>query len=503
MVEGAPIEVTVVTVVRNAVSAGRTREFVQSMASVQMQANVRAEHLIVDGASDDGTLELIGTLPSDRIPRVVSSARDSGIYDAMNRGFRLARGKYVIFLNSDDYYCDPQGLAECARALDVSGAVFSYAPTIVRTERNGHVVDMTTKMPDVRRIFLHMSFSHQSMMVRRDAALAIGGFDVRYRCAADYDFVLRLVFSGAKACEVTRRFVVFRSGGFSGLNRELARQENGLIFSRLYSPYMDGGLSPEEGARMRGNALPVPLLNRLHVFYRHAFEGDESKPNEPQTYVPYSVLHELARFKFTLLALKGDCSVRKQLCSIATAAFRHPFWGVALTVAYCRARRHAPDGEVLRTAYERFAARIRERAARAVGEGVKIAADDYWNVLGAYYPEPWGVWAPRKLFVRVKVPACLRGKDLVAVAWLGRYSPDDSEHASVRVCIGLTCLATFELDGPVPMACGFSVPGALSDVDEFLVECAVERDYCPCECGCGNDNRRLGISFSGLTLKGI
>lgn len=98
--------VSVVTVVFNAVKSGRARELRQCLASVQNQENVKIEHLIVDGASKDGTLDLIREFKNDRTPIRLYSAKDQGIYHAMNRGIALARGRrftLCIAENKNDY----------------------------------------------------------------------------------------------------------------------------------------------------------------------------------------------------------------------------------------------------------------------------------------------------------------------------------------------------------------------------------------------------------------
>ena len=102
-----PYDITVVTVVLNAIDGNRSRRLHQCLDSVQKQKNVRVEHLIVDGASKDGTTEMLRAYKNRNVDIRLLSKPDAGIYDAMNRGIALAHGKYVIFLYSDDYYQDP------------------------------------------------------------------------------------------------------------------------------------------------------------------------------------------------------------------------------------------------------------------------------------------------------------------------------------------------------------------------------------------------------------
>ena len=93
------VEVSVVTVCFNPLEAGRKEVFQKNLDSVQAQENVRLEHIIVDGASSDGTLEWLKGYNNTRYDIRILSLSDDGIFDAMNRGIALSRGKYIIFLN--------------------------------------------------------------------------------------------------------------------------------------------------------------------------------------------------------------------------------------------------------------------------------------------------------------------------------------------------------------------------------------------------------------------
>ena len=91
--------VTVVTVCFNPLKDGRRELLTKNMDSVQQQTGVAVEQIIVDGASTDGTLEFLKSYENHSHDIRILSKADSGIYEAMNRGIALARGKYVVFLN--------------------------------------------------------------------------------------------------------------------------------------------------------------------------------------------------------------------------------------------------------------------------------------------------------------------------------------------------------------------------------------------------------------------
>src|SRR5574344_252389 len=130
------IAVSVITAAYNLIANRRADSFRQMVASVrELGRLLPVEHLVKDGASTDGSLELYREVCPDS--RVIS-APDDGIFDAMNRAAAEAAGTYLVFLNSDDFYHDPAALAELVRRLDRSGADYAYAP-IRRVRRDGSI----------------------------------------------------------------------------------------------------------------------------------------------------------------------------------------------------------------------------------------------------------------------------------------------------------------------------------------------------------------------------
>ena len=212
-IETVPI-VTVVTVCFNPLKAGRQELFAQNLDSVQKQTGVVLEHLIIDGASRDGTLEFLKAYDNKYHDIRILSKADSGIYEAMNRGIALARGKYVIFLNSDDFYHCSDGLSLSVKALEASDCSFVFAPVL---PKGPHTRFTHYHHPQRRlhKIFVSSVIPHPSMLYRRTALMEIDGFDQTYRIAADYDMTLRLITAGHKGYFVNHCFVTFVMGGLS------------------------------------------------------------------------------------------------------------------------------------------------------------------------------------------------------------------------------------------------------------------------------------------------
>lgn len=216
--------VSVVTVCLNPLREGRKTLLVKNLDSVQQQEGVKVEHIIVDGASDDGTLDFLQQYKNVRHDIHILSKADSGIYEAMNRGIALSRGKYVTFLNSDDFYHCPDGLALSVKALEESGCDFSFAPILPAGSRFLHRLHRHPER-HLHRIFIFPTIPHQSMLYRRTALVEVGGYDPSYRMGGDHDLTLRLIAAGHKACFVDKAFVTFAAGGFSTQDSALKLRE--------------------------------------------------------------------------------------------------------------------------------------------------------------------------------------------------------------------------------------------------------------------------------------
>jgi glycosyltransferase involved in cell wall biosynthesis len=182
---------TIVTPCLN--SAATLPEALESVRSQGLGELV--EHVVVDGGSRDGTVELLrGSEGVDWV-----SEPDRGLSDAMNKGVARARGEWIGWLNADDYYL-PGALERVRAALAAeSGAVWLTAPCLIV---DGSGREIRRGVTRYKRFFLR-HYGRRSLLVqnyvaapstfvRRSALLEAGGFDERFRYSMDYDLWLRL-----------------------------------------------------------------------------------------------------------------------------------------------------------------------------------------------------------------------------------------------------------------------------------------------------------------------
>ncbi len=264
--------VTVVTVIYNLLKANRKEEFRQCMQSVREQTYAKIEHIIIDGASTDGTLDLLHEYEQEWGVKVYSEP-DKGIYDAFNKGIARARGKYIAFLNSDDFWHDSRGVEESVRVLEEERADFSYAPS-VSTEKKEWVYDN-----NISSFLFKTPFNHQTMFARTERLRQIGGFDLQYKVFADCDVMIRLLMKGAKAVRVPLCFLTFRPGGFwQSYDPVLLKQEKQTMYRNNFSSFLsehefvllwDFKLSPHFRKVLRRKVHPVVYREiRAHFRWR-------------------------------------------------------------------------------------------------------------------------------------------------------------------------------------------------------------------------------------------
>ncbi len=207
----------------------------QTIRSVLSQTYQPLEYILVDGHSQDRTLDIIKTYAErhpDRIRYV--SEPDRGIYDAMNKGLRMARGELIGIINSDDWY-EPTALETVVRAYQESGPAVYHG--IQRTYENEAVVGL--RCTHANQLPTRM-IEHPTCFLPRSLYEEHGLFSEVYRYVSDYELMLRLYRKGVPFIAIEAVLANFRKGGAS--HRHEATYENyhlwrqlGLLSKRAYA----------------------------------------------------------------------------------------------------------------------------------------------------------------------------------------------------------------------------------------------------------------------------
>jgi glycosyltransferase len=214
------MKISIVTVTRNSAAT-----LVDTLRSVEAQTYGDIEYLIVDGASTDETLNRVRA-HGRRVSLVVSEP-DAGMYEAMNKGARLASGDLIGFLNADDVLAYPGAIAAVAAAAQAPtvDAVFGDLLYVNRHDTDRVVRRWRGGEFAASRLRWGWMPPHPTFYVRRAQFLSLGGFDASLKIAADYEFMLRyLARPGIRANHVAEVLVRMRLGGASNQIKGLARK---------------------------------------------------------------------------------------------------------------------------------------------------------------------------------------------------------------------------------------------------------------------------------------
>ena len=218
-----------------------------AMDSVLAQKGVDIEYIVVDGGSTDGTVAIVGDFLTQRRRGAEyaekqrdfrfefkwMSERDRGMYDAINKGIKMATGDIVGILNADDVLASDDTLAHIASAFNTDSCALTPDPSRVdavyadiRFVREGETVEALREAPTVRYcsaarwrpwMFRFAAMvPHPSFYVRRECFERLGGYSLDYRICADFELELRyLLLAKLRAAYLPECVVIMRMGGMS------------------------------------------------------------------------------------------------------------------------------------------------------------------------------------------------------------------------------------------------------------------------------------------------
>ena len=198
------------------VTYNSSKTLIDTFQSVLSQTYSDIEYIIVDGASKDNTVSIIKEYEPKFNGRMKwISEPDKGLYDAMNKGIRMATGDVVGILNSDDLFMDNQVIADIVAAFDKqTDAIFGNL-YFVNQEDVNQIVRVWKGSP-------YKSFksgwhpAHPTFYVRREVYEKFGGFDTTFDVSADFELMLRLIEKhGIRTKYLDRYMVRMRMGGES------------------------------------------------------------------------------------------------------------------------------------------------------------------------------------------------------------------------------------------------------------------------------------------------
>ena len=190
-----------------------------TIESVSAQTHRDIEHIIIDGGSSDGTLEIIEK-HEKRIAKIVSEP-DEGLYDAINKGIKLASGDVIGILNSDDFYADNKVVETVAGEMQMTGADVCWGDLVyVRPENKNSVMRCWKSSEYSQRKFRRGWMPpHPAFFVRKEVYGKYDVYNIEFQIAADYELMLRFLEKHkVSSCYIPKILVKMRAGGKSNRN---------------------------------------------------------------------------------------------------------------------------------------------------------------------------------------------------------------------------------------------------------------------------------------------
>lgn len=231
-----------------------------ALESILAQTNCDCELIVIDGASQDETLNILKNF-DDRISHLVSEP-DEGIYDALNKGISLATGDVVGFLHADDLFASESVLEKISLAFQNPAVDAVYGDLVYVKKENADQIVRYWRSGEfsVQKLRHGWMPPHPTLYLRKSLYDQLGYFDTSYRIAADYDFMLRLLSKkNINVVYIPEILVKMRLGGASNRSLKNVMQKSREDFKALRKNKI-GGL----GALIWKNLSKIPQFFDAH-----------------------------------------------------------------------------------------------------------------------------------------------------------------------------------------------------------------------------------------------
>ena len=208
------------------INYNNARGLERTIKSVICQTFTNYEYIIVDGGSTDGSLEVINKY-ADHISKWVSEP-DEGIYNAMNKGTRMASGEYFNYMNSGDCFCDAHVLEDIFLSNNNSDIITGmHEPNGIRNVGKNGITMLS---------LYKWAIDHQASFIRRELCIK-HPYDEKYKIVSDWKFFIEvLIFDNCSFKYIERNIVKVESGGISETQHQLDSQERNAVLHELLPP---------------------------------------------------------------------------------------------------------------------------------------------------------------------------------------------------------------------------------------------------------------------------
>lgn len=222
--------ISIITPCKDVVKQGREPFFHKMMSTLEAQTYKDWEHILVDGGSEDGTVEICKRYQEKGLINKFITEPDKNLHQALNKGLKIAKGEYIYIMNSDNYFAIDNFFDRSLRAMTENEVDYTHADRII-VKRDGS--PSSVKKGDERVAFFRMPFRWQTMLIKKSVYDEIGPFDEKYFIAADYKFMMQMLLSGKRGYYFPENFIYTLDGGITS-DRQTCIDEVSLVLYEVY-----------------------------------------------------------------------------------------------------------------------------------------------------------------------------------------------------------------------------------------------------------------------------
>lgn len=226
--DGIPF-ITIVTPTYNIIENELIDEFNILTTLLSKQSYPNIEHLVIDKASKDGTVQLLSDYKSKGYIQFYSEP-DSGRFDALNKGIMRAKGKYIAFLNPSDFIHDIMAIEEIVSAMEENEADYSFG-TSYALYPEGLILPFS---PAILNVFQVLPCPLQAMVFRKDILTAENYFDNKFKTMADFDLIIRIVMKEYFGILYEKNYVTYKISSDVLNAREVIENESRSIYIKNF-----------------------------------------------------------------------------------------------------------------------------------------------------------------------------------------------------------------------------------------------------------------------------
>lgn len=209
--------ISIITVCYNAASTIES-----TIRSIALQESDDYEYIIIDGGSTDETLNIIKQ--NEKHIECFISEKDQGIYDAMNKGVQKAKGKYVYFIGADDWLCHEKVIETINRQLEMNDEIDILCSRVAMIDEKTKYQIIVGKALTKEEVYAGTMSPHQGMFAKRELLLQYP-FNIKYKLAADYEFLLLAYKSRLNIKYIEDIVAYYNAGGLSTKSENSTLQE--------------------------------------------------------------------------------------------------------------------------------------------------------------------------------------------------------------------------------------------------------------------------------------